>query len=41
MEKSFEWWIENIMDDRLEYLDSHEKYKLYKEWLEKNNKTDI
>ncbi len=29
---SYEYWRENIMDERLEYLDSEEKYAMYLEW---------
>ena len=32
-ELSYEFWLENIMDERLAYLDSDEKYALYNEWL--------
>lgn len=28
----YEYWRENIMDERLEYLDSDEKYELYLRW---------
>ena len=29
---SYEYWRENVMDERLEYLDSDEKYELYLKW---------
>ncbi len=29
---SYEYWRENIMDERLEYLDSDEKYEMYLRW---------
>jgi hypothetical protein len=32
---SYEYWRENIMDERLEYLDPDEKYEMYLHW--KNN----
>lgn len=35
---SYDYWRENIMDERLEYLDSDEKYEMYLHW--KNNYTD-
>lgn len=31
-QKTYEYWRNNIMDDRLEYLDSEEKKKLYLKW---------
>lgn len=37
-EESYEYWRENIMDERLEYLDSDEKYEMYLHW--KNNKEE-
>ncbi len=35
---SYEYWVEEIMDARLEYLDSDEKYEMYLNW--KNNKEE-
>ena len=32
-ELPYEFWRENIMDERLAYLDYDEKYALYNEWL--------
>ncbi len=32
---TYEYWQEEIMDERLEYLDADEKYALYLEWLNK------
>ena len=32
-ELPYEFWRENIMDERLAYLDSDEKFALYNEWL--------
>lgn len=29
---TFEEWIRDVMDDRLEYLDTEEKYKMYLDW---------
>lgn len=37
-EESYEYWRENIMDERLEYLDSDEKFEMYLQW--KNNKEE-
>lgn len=33
MEDSYEYWRENIMDERLVCLDSTGKYELYLQWL--------
>ncbi|MBO5609125.1 MAG: hypothetical protein J5929_01955 [Eubacterium sp.] len=35
-ELSYEYWLENVMDERLNYLDSEEKYILYCEWYNEN-----
>ena len=32
-ELTYDFWLENIMDERIAYLDSDEKYALYNEWL--------
>ena len=32
---TFEQWLEDVLDDRLEYLDTSDKYLLYLEWKEK------
>ncbi len=32
---SYEFWLDNILDDRLHKLDSDEKYAMYLEWLNK------
>ncbi len=32
-ELSYEFWRENIMDERLAYLDADEKHLLYEEWF--------
>ncbi len=29
---SYEYWRENIMDERLDYCDSEEKYEMYLQW---------
>ena len=34
--KSYDYWRENIMDERLDYLDSDEKYELYLKWYNEN-----
>ena len=31
---TFEWWIENIMDDRLDKLNTDEKYAMYLIWID-------
>ena len=30
---TYEFWRENIMDERLAYLDADEKHLLYEEWF--------
>lgn len=29
---TYEYWLENIMDERLTYLNTNEKYELYLKW---------
>ena len=44
-ELSYEFWRENIMDERLTYLDADEKHLLYEEWFNDvkaiRKKTDV
>lgn len=32
---TYQYWRDNVCDERLEYLDSDEKYEMYLEWKEK------
>lgn len=32
---SYEFWLDNVLDDRLHQLDSNEKYTMYLEWRNK------
>ena len=42
---TYEFWRENIMDERLAYLDADEKHLLYEEWFNDvkatRKKTDV
>lgn len=40
---TYQYWRDNICDERLEYLDADEKYQMYLEWKEKEEekKDDI
>ena len=38
--QSYQYWRENIMDERLAYLDAGEKYELYLQWRTEKEETN-